>query len=273
MNLYSLYLKLFVMTAHADEMSLWDRMKPPLDISTNGHLIDSLFHLTTMLILFFFVLVCLGLFGFSYLYRKSKHPVALYVHGTSKKHIAVVAGIGALVFIVIDMQITGISNRDYMEVFAKWPKENADVVKVEVLGQQWAWNFRYPGKDGLFNTEDDIVTLNDLRLPVGKKIVFQVTAKDVIHSFSLPNTRLKTDAMPGRISKLWVELQNKPGTYDIVCAQICGTFHYRMQAKLTVYSQADYDKWQAEMQNRTSYVMEKEKEDLYWGWKWIANNN
>ena len=261
------------MTAHADEMSLWDRMKPPLDISTNGHLIDSLFHLTTMLILFFFVLVCIGLFGFSYLYRKSKHPVALYVHGTSKKHIAVVAGIGALVFIVIDMQITGISNRDYMEVFAKWPKENADVVRVEVLGQQWAWNFRYPGKDGIFNTEDDIVTLNDLRLPVGKKIVFQVTAKDVIHSFSLPNTRLKTDAMPGRISKLWVELQNKPGTYDIVCAQICGTFHYRMQAKLTVYSQADYDKWQNEMQNRTSYVMEKEKEDLYWGWKWVANNN
>ena len=118
------------------------------------------------------------------------------------KHIAIVAAIGALVFIVIDMQITGISNRDYMDVFAKWPKETDDIVRVEVLGQQWAWNFRYAGKDGIFNTEDDIVTLNDLRLPVGKKIVFQVTAKDVIHSFSLPNTRLKVDAMPGRVAKM-----------------------------------------------------------------------
>ena len=271
MNLYSLYMKLFVISANATEMSLWERMKPPVDISTNGHLIDSLFHLTTLLILFFFVLVCLGLFGFSYLYRNSKHPVALYVHGTSRKHIAIVAAIGALVFIVIDMQITGISNRDYMEVFAKWPKETDDIVRVEVLGQQWAWNFRYPGKDGIFNTEDDIVTLNDLRLPVGKKIVFQVSAKDVIHSFSIPNARIKTDAMPGRISKMWMEL-TKPGVYEIPCAQICGTFHYRMKAQLTVYSKEDFDKWQNEMSNRTSYVMEKDKDDLYWGWKWVANN-
>ncbi|MBP9681469.1 MAG: cytochrome c oxidase subunit II [Bacteriovorax sp.] len=271
MNLYSLYMKLITINANASEMSLWERMKPPVDISTNGHLIDSLFNLTTMLILFFFVLVCLGLFGFSYLYRKSKHPKPLYVHGTSKKHIAIVAGIGALVFIVIDMQITGISNRDYMEVFAKWPKETEDVVRVEVLGQQWAWNFRYAGKDGIFNTEDDIVTLNDLRLPIGRKIVFQVTAKDVIHSFSLPNTRLKTDAMPGRISKMWVEL-TKTGVYDIVCAQICGTFHYRMQAKMTVYSQEEFKKWEEEMQNRTSYAVEKDNADLYWGWKWLANN-
>ena len=276
MNLYTLYMKLFVATAHADEMSFFERIKPPVDISTNGHLIDSLFNLTTWLILFFFVLVCIGLFGFSFLYRKSKHPIALYVHGTSKKHIAIVAGIGALVFIVIDMQVTGISNRDYMEVFAKWPNEKKeDLVRVEVLGQQWAWNFRYAGKDGIFNTEDDIVTLNDLRLPVGKKIVFQVTAKDVIHSFSLPNTRLKVDAMPGRVSKMWIELKDipsVPGLYDIACAQICGTFHYRMQARMRVYTQADFDKWQEEMSTRTTYLFEKDHEDLYWGWKWITND-
>jgi cytochrome c oxidase subunit 2 len=265
-------MKLFVVSANASEMSLWERMKPPVDISTNGHLIDSLFMLTTKLILFFFILVCLGLFGFSYLYNKKRHPKALYTHGTSKKHIAIVAGIGALVFIVIDMQVTGISNRDYMEVFAKWPNEQKeDVIKVEVLAQQWAWNFRLAGKDGIFNTEDDIVTLNDLRLPVGKKIVFQVTAKDVIHSFSLPNARIKTDAMPGRISKMWTEL-TKPGVYEIPCAQICGTFHYRMRGVMTVYSQADFDKWQDEMSKRTSYVMEKDNADLYWGWKWVANN-
>lgn len=272
MNLYSLYMKLFVMSAKASEMSLWERMKPPVDISTNGHLIDSLFNLTTMLITFFFILVCIGLFGFSYLYKKSTHPVALYIHGTSKKHIAIVAFIAAMVFILIDMRITGISNNDYMGVFSKWPKETEDVVRVEVLGQQWAWNFRYAGKDGIFNTEDDIVTLNDLRVPANRKIVFQVTAKDVIHSFSLPNTRLKLDAMPGRISKMWVEL-TKTGLYEIVCAQICGTFHYRMQAKMTVYTPEEFATWQNEMSNRTAHVMEKESADLYWGWKWLTNDN
>ena len=271
MNLYSLYIKFFVLSAKAQEMSLWERMKPPVDISTNGHLIDSLFNLTTWLILFFFVLVCIGIFGFSFLYRKSKHPVALYVHGTSKKHILIVAAIGALVFIMVDMKITGISNHDYMDVFANWPKETPDVVRVQVLGQQWAWNFRYAGKDGLFNTEDDIVTLNDLRLPTNRKIVFQVTAKDVIHSFSLPNTRLKTDAMPGRVSKMWTEL-TQTGVYDVVCAQICGTFHYRMQAKMTVYTPEEFAKWQDEMGVRATHIMEKDSADLYWGWKWVANN-
>ncbi len=271
MNLYSLYFKFIMISAKASEMSFWERIKPPVDISTNGHLIDSLFNLTTYLILFFFVLVCLGLFGFSYLYHKKKHPVALYVHGTSRKHIAIVVAIATLVFVVIDMQITGISNHDYMEVFTKWPKEDAEVVKVEVLGQQWAWNFRYAGKDGIFNTEDDIVTLNDLRLPTNKKIVFQVTAKDVIHSFSLPNTRQKIDAMPGRVSKMWVEL-TKTGNYEVACAQICGTFHYRMQAKLKVYTPEEFQKWQDEMSYRTTYAVEKENADLYWGWKWIANN-
>jgi cytochrome c oxidase subunit 2 len=271
MNLYSLYFKILTIGAHASEMSLWDRMKPPVDISTNGHLIDSLFHLTTYLILFFFVLVVLGLFGFSYLYQKKKHPKPLYVDGTSKKHIAIVAGIASLVFIVIDMQITGISNHDYMEVFNKWPKETSDVVRVEVLGQQWAWNFRYAGKDGIFNTEDDIVTLNDLRLPINKKIVFQITAKDVIHSFYLPNTRLKNDAIPGKISKMWVEL-TKTGEYEIACAHICGTFHYRMKGRMMVYTPEEFEQWQDEMSKRTNFAVEKENADLYWGWKWIANN-
>lgn len=269
MNLSNLYMNLLV--SSANNMSLWERMKPPEIISTNAHLIDSLFELTTLLILFFFALVCIGLFGFSFLYRKRRHPVALYVHGTSKKHIFVVAFLAALVFILVDMQITGISNRDYMESFAKWPKEDKDVIRVEVLGQQWSWNFRYAGRDEIFNTEDDIVTLNDLRLPVGKKIVFQITAKDVIHSFSIPNIRVKVDAMPGRISKLWTEL-TKTGVYEVVCAQMCGTFHYRMKAKLTVYSPEEFLKWQNEMNERVQYTMEKDNADLYWGWKWVTNN-
>jgi cytochrome c oxidase subunit 2 len=250
--------------------SFLEQIKPPLDISTNGHLIDYLFNFTTILIVLFFFLVCLGLFGFSYLYSKKKHPKPLYVHGTSKKHILIVGGLASLVFILIDMQITGISNHDYLNVFINWPKETKEVVRVEVLGQQWAWNFRYAGKDEIFNTEDDIVTLNDLHLPVGQKIVFQITAKDVIHSFYLPNTRLKVDAMPGRISKMWVEL-TQPGVFDIACGHICGTFHYKMKAKLTVHSKEDYEKWQEAASLHANYATDKQNPDIYWGWQWVAN--
>lgn len=272
MNLYSFYLALFVNSSEAaTKVSFWESIKPPIDISTNGHLIDSLFMLTTWLIIFFFAFVCLGIFGFSYFYGKKKHPKALYVHGTSKKHIAIVAGIGALVFIMVDMQITTISNRDYVNVFLNYPKESEDIVRVQVLGQQWAWNFRYAGKDGIFNTEDDVVTLNDLRLPVNKKVIFQLTSKDVIHALYFPNARIKVDAMPGRISRMWYEL-TKLGVYDIACAEMCGTYHYRMQAKLTVYSQEDYLAWQNEMQERATFVTDKENPDVFWGWKWIASN-
>ena len=223
------------------------------------------------MIIFFFVLVCLGIFGFSYLYSKKKHPKALYDHGTSRKQIGIVAFIGALVFVMVDMQITTISNNDYVKVFLNYPKESDDIVRVQVLGQQWAWNFRYPGADGIFNTEDDIVTLNDLRLPANKKVIFQITSKDVIHSLYFPNARIKVDAMPGRISRMWYELTT-PGLYDIACAEMCGTFHYRMKAKLTVYSQEEYDHWQAEMQERAKHVNEKDNVDNYWGWKWVASN-
>jgi cytochrome c oxidase subunit 2 len=269
MNLIlNLFMKLFVPAAEAYErVGFWEAMKPPLDISTNGHLIDSLFLLTTWLIIFFFFFVCLGIFGFSFLYNKKRHPKALYSHGTSRKQLALVAGIGALVFIMVDMQITTISNHDYVNSFINYPKANEKQVQVEVLAQQWAWNFRYAGKDGIFNTEDDIVTLNDLRVPVNTKIIFQITAKDVIHAFYVPNARIKVDAMPGRISRLWFEL-TKPGVYDIACAEMCGTFHYRMQAKLTVLPQAEYDAWLSEMQERAPHVIEQDKADLFWGWQW-----
>jgi cytochrome c oxidase subunit 2 len=274
MNLFlSFFMKYFVPTANAasSQVGFWEAIKPPLDISTYGHLIDNLFMLTTKLIIFFFLLVCIGLFGFSYLYSKKRHPKPLYTHGTSKKQIGIVAFIGALVFVLVDMQITSISNHDYVSTFLNYPKESDDHVKVQVLGQQWAWNFRYAGKDGIFNTEDDVITLNDLRVPVNKKIMFQITSKDVIHSLYFPNARIKVDAMPGRISRLWYEL-TKVGKYDIACAEMCGTFHYRMQAKLTVYSQEEYNTWMAEMQERATQVIEPDRIENYWGWKWVASN-
>lgn len=254
----------------APDMSFWERIKPPVDISENGHLIDWLFMYTTWMNIFFFALVCAGLFGFSYLYYYKRHPKPYYTYGNKKAHILVATAIGLSVFLAVDMNITRISNNDYLNVFASYPVESEEeILKVQVMGQQWAWNFRYAGADGVFNTEDDVITLNDLRLPVDKKIVFQVISKDVIHSFFLPNARLKVDAIPGRITRMWVKL-TQDGVYDIVCAEMCGTFHYRMQAKLTVYGEEDFEAWMNEAEENAVIENELDNAELYWGWQWDA---
>jgi cytochrome c oxidase subunit 2 len=250
-----------------EQMSLWERMKPPVDISSNGHLIEWLFNYTTFVNLFWFALVCIGIFGFSFLYSQRRHPKAFYTHGNEKKHLLITAFIGLGVFLSVDMVITKISARDVNEVFWKFPENDPEVIKVQVLAQQWAWNFRYAGKDGEFNTEDDVVEFNNLVVPVGKKVMIQMTSKDVIHSLFIPNVRLKADAIPGRYAKLWFDT-NQTGTYDIACAEMCGTHHYLMKAQLTVLSAENYERWLNETQEMAIATNDTENMDLRWGWKW-----
>jgi cytochrome c oxidase subunit 2 len=247
--------------------NLWLSFQPPEDISVNGHLIDSLFDYTTWMNVFFFALVCIGLFGFSYLYSQKRHPKPLYTYGNTKMQKKVALVIGLLVFGLIDMTISYRSNNDFLNVFAKWPGESERIVKVQVMAQQWAWNFRYAGRDGQFNTEDDVVTLNDLRVPTGKKIVFQIISKDVIHSLFMPNTRRKVDAIPGRITRMWFEL-TKAGLFDIACAEMCGTYHYRMQAKMTVYTPDSFQEWMSEAEEAAIVENDPENAERFWGWNW-----
>jgi cytochrome c oxidase subunit 2 len=242
----------------------------PEDISTNGHLIDSLFDYTTTLNVFYFVLVCIGIFGFSYLYSRKRHPKPYYTYGNKKNHLIITGIIGAAVFLSIDLNITRMSNDDLIKTFWNFPKDEENPIKVQVLAQQWMWNFRYAGADGVFNTADDVLTNHNLTIPVGRKVEFRVTSKDVIHSLYFPNARLKVDAIPGRITRMWFEA-TKPGVYDIACAEMCGTHHYLMKAQLTVLSQEDYDKWTNEAQQIAKNGNDIENLDNYWGWKWENN--
>jgi len=251
----------------SDDMSLWQRMQPPEDISVNGHLIDWLFNYITLMDAFFFFFVCVGIFGFSYLYSAKRNKKIDYTYGNKKKQIIIATGIGLLVFVLIDLTITKIANDEYTGIFINWPKPDEDIVKVQVLAQQWMWNVRYAGKDQIFNTEDDIVTINDLRLPTGKKVLIQVLSKDVIHSFSLPNVRQKVDAIPGRITRMWFQLK-KTGNYEIVCAEMCGTAHYKMRGEMTVYTPAEYQSWLNEAHIISLAENDPENAENYWGWKW-----
>ena len=131
-------------------MGFLQQIALPTDISRHGNLIDWLFNYTTIMNLFFFALVCGGLFGFCYFYHHRRHPKAYYTYGNKKRHLMVTALLGVLVFLSIDLNIVRISNDDYLKVFNNWPSEKEDIFRVEVLAQQWAWSFRYPGEDGNF---------------------------------------------------------------------------------------------------------------------------
>jgi cytochrome c oxidase subunit 2 len=138
----------------------------------------------------------------------------------------------------------------------------ADAMLVEVTGQQFAWNVRYPGKDGVLGrtdhllasqenpiglvkddpaSKDDILLLNQLYLPQDKPVRVEVRSMDVIHSFFLPNFRVKQDAMPGMTIEIWFT-PKESGDFEIACAEHCGLGHYRMRGQVHVVPAADLDK-------------------------------
>lgn len=252
------------------DYTIWDSFKLPEDISTTGKYIDWLFNYITAWNIFYFVLVCIGLFGFSYFFSAKRHPKPEYSHGYRKKQKLATLIVGFAVFFSIDAFIASKSSYDLKNHFWKFPGKDEEVFKVEVLAQQWMWNFRYAGPDQVFNTDDDIVSNHNLYLPVNKKIEIRLTSKDVIHSFYLPNIRNKVDAMPGRISRIWFEL-TKTGKFEIACAEMCGTHHYLMKANMIVMDQDTFDNWSKEALKIASYSIDKNNKNNYWGWPWESN--
>ena len=91
----------------------------------------------------------------------------------------------------------------------------------------------------ILGTPDDLYTVNDLHLPVNEEVVIAIKSKDVLHSFFLPNVRVKQDVVPGMKQYVWFK-PVKEGTYDIVCAELCGWGHYKMKGRMTVESRPQY---------------------------------
>jgi cytochrome c oxidase subunit 2 len=113
---------------------------------------------------------------------------------------------------------------------------------VRVVAQQWAWTFAHPGPDGVLDTADDIVTVDELHVKVGHVYHFKLEARDVLHSFSVPVFRLKQDAIPGRVITGWFEA-TETGTYDIQCTEICGIGHALMPARIVIETPEEHAAW------------------------------
>ncbi len=138
-----------------------------------------------------------------------------------------------------------------------------DAQHVEVVGRQFQWYIRYPSADGRFARTDpklisagnplgvdpkdplvkaNAIAVNDLHLVVNRPVAVRIESVDVIHSFFLPNFRVKQDAVPGRPVEIWFT-PTKAGGYQIACAQLCGVGHYTMRGNVTVEDQAAFDAW------------------------------
>ena len=113
---------------------------------------------------------------------------------------------------------------------------------VEVVARQFEWRLRYPGRDGTLGTVDDLFLVNDLHLPVDEDVLIQLKSMDVLHSFFLPNLRIKQDAVPGMKIPVWFKAR-ETGSFDIVCAELCGWGHYKMKGRVTFVPRAEYDAW------------------------------
>lgn len=208
-------------------------------------------------------------------FRASKHPVANHAGSKSKLTLLVeVAAVACELALLV-----GISLPFWQRSVVAMPAADQNPVEVRAVAQQFAWNFHYPGADGKFGTsvaalvddvsnplgldpadeagKDDIVVRNLLHLPLGRPVIVQVSSKDVIHSFSLPDFRVKQDAVPGMRTPIsftptmstadYAALKGDPArTFEIVCAQLCGQGHYTMRGFVYVLPPAEFDQWLAD---------------------------
>lgn len=106
-----------------------------------------------------------------------------------------------------------------------------------VVGKQFGWEVYYPGPDGRLGTADDIRIENELTVPVGRPVVLRVEAQDVLHSFAIPGLRVKQDVVPGMTQLVWFQV-DKPGTFEILCMELCGWGHYKMRARMKAVAEA-----------------------------------
>jgi cytochrome c oxidase subunit 2 len=213
-----------------------------LAASTYASDIDDLIFLVLALVAPFFLL-CEGLLFYFIIKFRAKDGVRTqYITGEEKSQKRWVS-YPHLAVLVCDVFIVVGAVRVWYDVKQHLPEE--PYATVRVVGQQWAWSFVHPGPDGQLDTADDIKTVDDLHIEVGKTYHYKLEARDVLHSFSVPVFRLKQDAVPGRVITGWFEA-TVAGEYDIQCAEICGIGHGVMAGRIHIESAEQHAAWMAE---------------------------
>jgi cytochrome c oxidase subunit 2 len=167
-------------------------------------------------------------------------------------------------------------------VWGQYVTVPAGASEMEVVGQQWQWSYRLPGKDGKLGTtfsnlispenplgvnprdangQDDLVVEGgEIHVPLGQPVKVLLRAVDVLHDFYVPEFRAKMDIIPGMVTYFWFT-PTRTGTFDVLCAELCGVGHHIMRGKVMVDNEADYQTWLgqqksfAELSSRTKTAL------------------
>ena len=265
----------------------------PVGISSVSGRIDEIIVIVHSLMLVLFV--GWGIFFIVSLvkFRESKNKKANY-KGVESHYSSVLEGAIAVIEIVI---LFGFAFPIWAERVNDVP-DSRDAESIRVIAQQYAWNIHYPGEDGKFGDtrvdlvdeqdnpigldrssefgKDDFYTINQMHIPVDTKIRVDLSSKDVIHNFKLPELRVSQDAIPGMVipvhftatntSKEFLETavgtKREGKSLEIACAQLCGLGHYRMKGYLTIHEKENYVAW---LEEQAEYLEEEGGDNDDWG--------
>jgi len=208
----------------------------PESVSTFGPDIDRIYYLILWITGIVFVGTEALLLWFLFRYRHTEDRKAEYMHGSTKAEV-----IWTLTPFLVVLGIAFMSRGVWIDIRdpASIPD---DAMPMIVSASQFEWNVTYPGPDGRLETDDDFTTRNELHVPVDRPVRVTLRSEDVLHSFFLPDLRVKQDAVPGKDIPVWFEA-TRAGEYELACAELCGLGHYRMAATVTVHSAESYQEW------------------------------
>jgi cytochrome c oxidase subunit II len=236
--------------------------------SDHGEKIDSMLYITLAITGVVFFITQILLFWFSYKYQEKENKTAFYYPHNNKLEV-----IWTVVPAITLTILVGFGLYYWFQITGEAPK---NAMQVEVTGKQFAWEFRYPGKDGKFgkkyykninesignplgqiwedkNNHDDVYVSQEMHIVVNKPVKLIIGAKDVIHDVGLAHFRMKMDAVPGIPTTMWFtpkfttkQMREKYGpdfNYEISCDQMCGAGHFSMRGTIVVETQEEYDRW------------------------------
>ncbi|MBI3017750.1 MAG: cytochrome c oxidase subunit II [Deltaproteobacteria bacterium] len=197
--------------------------------STISQNVDSLFNFIFWISLISFIGVVVATIYFIVRYHRSRwDPFKTpYITGHSMMEISVSVGLFILVMIIFAWGWI-----DYKKII----NAPSDPLEISVLGKQWMWEFEYANGRKL---------TNELVVPQGRPVKLIMSSADVLHSFYIPNFRLKQDVVPGTYTTLWFEA-TQVGEHPVFCAEYCGTAHSKMLATVKVLKPEEYDRWEKE---------------------------
>jgi cytochrome c oxidase subunit 2 len=204
--------------------------------STFAGPIDTMFTVILILTGIALVIVEVGVVTFMIRYRARPGRKAFYTHGSTRAEVIWTA------IPAVTMVALGLVSNHYWVLMKDKKSIPPNAIHFGVHAKQFEWQVTYAGADGKLGTDDDFTVRNQLHIPVNQPVAVELSAEDVIHSFFVPEFRVKQDAVPGMHITAWFQA-TKTGEFEIGCAELCGMGHYKMRARVFVHTPEEFNAW------------------------------